>query len=92
MDEFISSKHVIEFPLDAFGTKSSPAVMPFGKIVHGSPTSGAKVDLVDIVATVVSSMGAGVGAGVIASTVGVSVGVSVGAWVGAVVVGQHEIL
>ena len=44
VDEFISSKHVTEFPLDEFGTKSSPAVMPFGKIVHGSPTSGAKVD------------------------------------------------
>jgi hypothetical protein len=81
MDEFVisSSKHVIEFPLDAFGTKSSPAVMPFGQMMHGSPTSGAKVDLVDVVATVVSSPGIGVGAGVNASTVGVSVGVSVAA-------------
>ena len=35
MDEFISSKHIIEFPLDAPGTKSSPAVMPFGQMMHG---------------------------------------------------------
>jgi hypothetical protein len=35
VDELISSKHVIEFPLDAFGTKSLPAVMPFGQMMHG---------------------------------------------------------
>ena len=79
MDEFISSKHVIEFPLDAFGTKSSPAVMPFGQMMHGLSTSVAEVEAVVVVATVLSSAGAGVGEGVIASTVGVSVGVVVGA-------------
>jgi hypothetical protein len=35
MDDLISSKHVIEFPLDTFGTKSSPTVMPFGQMMHG---------------------------------------------------------
>jgi hypothetical protein len=44
VDEFISSKHVIEFPLDAFGTKSSPAVMPFGQMMHGLSTSMSGVD------------------------------------------------
>jgi hypothetical protein len=58
MDESISSKHVMEFPLDAFGTKSSPAVMPFGQMMHGSSTSGAEVEVVVVVATVVSSAGA----------------------------------
>jgi hypothetical protein len=70
MDELISSKHVMEFPLDAFGTKSSPAVMPFGQMMHGSLTSGAIVEEVVVVATVVSSSGIGVGAGV-TTTVGV---------------------
>ena len=44
MDELTSSKHVTEFPLDALGTKSLPAVMPFGQMMHGLSTSGAEVD------------------------------------------------
>ncbi len=83
MDELISSKHVMEFPLDAFGTKLSPAVMPFGQMMHGSSTSGAKVEVVVVVATVESFAGAELGAGVFASSVGVSVGVSVGIFIGA---------
>jgi hypothetical protein len=46
MAELIYSKHVMEFPLDAFGTKSLPAVMPFGQMMHGSSTSGAEVEVV----------------------------------------------
>ena len=62
MDESISSKHVMEFPLDAFGTKLSPAVTPFGQMMHRVSTSGAEVGDTVVVVTVVSSTGIRVGA------------------------------
>ena len=104
-----NSIQVFVSPAPANGWKSSrPAVAPLGQMMHGFSTSGAQVDDVVVVATVVvSSAGAGMGAGVVASKVGSSVGAKVGvsvgvlvgaatltlsAEVGAVVVGQHEIL
>jgi hypothetical protein len=38
MDELISSKHVNKFLLDEFGSKSLPAVAPFGQMMHGLST------------------------------------------------------
>jgi hypothetical protein len=58
MAELIYSKHVMEFPLDAFGTKSLPAVMPFGQMMHGSSTSGAEVEVVVVEKERESSAGA----------------------------------
>jgi hypothetical protein len=40
MDDLISSEHIMVSPLEAPGTKSSPAVMPFGQMMHGLSIRG----------------------------------------------------
>jgi len=63
----MNSAHVVKSPLSANGASFSPpaAVMPFGQMMQGLSTSGAKVEEVVVVATVVSSSTTvGVGAGI----------------------------
>ena len=89
------SAHVLKSPSSAYGAKS-PTAVPSGQMMQGlsPPVPAHKLDVVIVVATVISTTGEGVGAGVIAATVGVSVGAATlksSAGLGVVLVGQHKI-